>query len=128
VQIVNPKGEMKGSAITGPVGKEAAELWPVCHASSRPPSSHILTSCPAYCVQLWCRDVREENGIREDYAATVFRGELGVAHNNDVRAVMNTKTNTLSMIKPEESAAVLRRVTYAVVTCRWKMFSGSHYA
>lgn len=32
--IVNPKGEMKGSAITGPVGKEAAELWPVsafCH-------------------------------------------------------------------------------------------------
>ncbi|KAI2792610.1 60S ribosomal protein L23-A [Penicillium oxalicum] len=26
--IVNTKGEMKGSAITGPVGKEAAELWP----------------------------------------------------------------------------------------------------
>lgn len=34
-QIVNPKGEMKGSAITGPVGKEAAELWPVSlHFSS----------------------------------------------------------------------------------------------
>lgn len=31
LQIVNPKGEMKGSAITGPVGKEAAELWPVRH-------------------------------------------------------------------------------------------------
>ncbi|KAJ8126739.1 hypothetical protein O1611_g6899 [Lasiodiplodia mahajangana] len=26
--IVNVKGEMKGSAITGPVGKESAELWP----------------------------------------------------------------------------------------------------
>ena len=26
--IVNPKGEMKGSAINGPVGKECAELWP----------------------------------------------------------------------------------------------------
>eukprot|EP01106_Pelomyxa_sp_JSP_P001280 TRINITY_DN1191_c0_g1_i4.p1 TRINITY_DN1191_c0_g1~~TRINITY_DN1191_c0_g1_i4.p1 ORF type:complete len:126 (+),score=26.43 TRINITY_DN1191_c0_g1_i4:108-485(+) len=26
--IVNPKGEMKGSAITGPVGKECADLWP----------------------------------------------------------------------------------------------------
>ena len=26
--IVNPKGEMKGSAITGPVCKECAELWP----------------------------------------------------------------------------------------------------
>jgi len=26
--IVNPKGEMKGSAITGPIGKECAELWP----------------------------------------------------------------------------------------------------
>lgn len=26
--IVNTKGEMKGSAITGPVGKECADLWP----------------------------------------------------------------------------------------------------
>ncbi len=25
--IVNPKGEMKGSAITGPVAKERADLW-----------------------------------------------------------------------------------------------------
>merc|ERR1719253_272395 len=25
--IVNPKGEMKGSAVTGPVAKECAELW-----------------------------------------------------------------------------------------------------
>ncbi len=33
-QIVNPKGEMKGSAITGPVGKEAAELWPVSRVPS----------------------------------------------------------------------------------------------
>ncbi len=26
--IVNMKGEMKGSAITGPVSKESADLWP----------------------------------------------------------------------------------------------------
>jgi large subunit ribosomal protein L23e len=26
--IANPKGELKGSAITGPVSKECAELWP----------------------------------------------------------------------------------------------------
>lgn len=41
VQIVNPKGEMKGSAITGPVGKEAAELWPVSILllSLRPPTT-----------------------------------------------------------------------------------------
>eukprot|EP00996_Jenningsia_fusiforme_P005619 NODE_6620_length_551_cov_20.430279_g6200_i0.p1 GENE.NODE_6620_length_551_cov_20.430279_g6200_i0~~NODE_6620_length_551_cov_20.430279_g6200_i0.p1 ORF type:complete len:141 (-),score=30.92 NODE_6620_length_551_cov_20.430279_g6200_i0:51-473(-) len=26
--IVNPKGEMKGSAVTGPICKEAADLWP----------------------------------------------------------------------------------------------------
>jgi large subunit ribosomal protein L23e len=34
--IINPKGEMKGSAITGPVAKECAELWPKIagHASS----------------------------------------------------------------------------------------------
>merc|ERR1719391_424314 len=28
VVIVNNKGEMKGSAITGPVAKECADLWP----------------------------------------------------------------------------------------------------
>eukprot|EP01101_Sappina_pedata_P002210 TRINITY_DN12464_c1_g1_i1.p1 TRINITY_DN12464_c1_g1~~TRINITY_DN12464_c1_g1_i1.p1 ORF type:complete len:143 (-),score=82.63 TRINITY_DN12464_c1_g1_i1:144-572(-) len=32
--IVNPKGEMKGSAITGPVGKECAELWPKIASNS----------------------------------------------------------------------------------------------
>jgi len=26
--IVNPKGEMKGSAITGPIARECADLWP----------------------------------------------------------------------------------------------------
>jgi len=32
--IVNPKGEMKGSAITGPVGKECADLWPKIASNS----------------------------------------------------------------------------------------------
>ena len=32
--IVNPKGEMKGSAITGPVAKECAELWPRVSAAA----------------------------------------------------------------------------------------------
>merc|ERR1712134_249191 len=26
--VVNPKGEMRGSAITGPVAKECSDLWP----------------------------------------------------------------------------------------------------
>jgi len=26
--IVNPKGEMKGSGVTGPVAKECADIWP----------------------------------------------------------------------------------------------------
>jgi ribosomal protein L14 len=34
-QIVNAKGEMKGSAILGPVAKEAAELFPVCSHLSK---------------------------------------------------------------------------------------------
>lgn len=41
LQIVNPKGEMKGSAITGPVAKEAAELWPVCLSGVR---LHYITT------------------------------------------------------------------------------------
>merc|ERR1712078_881229 len=32
--IVNEKGEMKGSTITGPVAKECAELWPRISANS----------------------------------------------------------------------------------------------
>ena len=32
--IANPKGEMKGSAVTGPVGKECADLWPRIASSS----------------------------------------------------------------------------------------------
>lgn len=32
--IVNNKGEMKGSAITGPVAKECAELWPKIASNS----------------------------------------------------------------------------------------------
>eukprot|EP00694_Reclinomonas_americana_P002377 EC787793.1.p1 GENE.EC787793.1~~EC787793.1.p1 ORF type:complete len:141 (+),score=41.51 EC787793.1:27-449(+) len=32
--IVNNKGEMKGSAITGPVAKECAEIWPRIAANS----------------------------------------------------------------------------------------------
>mmetsp|Transcript_34716 Transcript_34716/g.53275 ORF Transcript_34716/g.53275 Transcript_34716/m.53275 type:complete len:141 (-) Transcript_34716:160-582(-) len=34
--IVNPKGEMKGSAVSGPVAKECSDLWPriASHAGS----------------------------------------------------------------------------------------------
>jgi large subunit ribosomal protein L23e len=64
--IVNPKGEMKGSAITGPVGKEAAELWPVsgCRYAVRWWCSADRPA--AYCVQLRCRDVSERTGQGDD--------------------------------------------------------------
>eukprot|EP00211_Chloroparvula_japonica_P012706 CAMPEP_0119157770 /NCGR_PEP_ID=MMETSP1310-20130426/52921_1 /TAXON_ID=464262 /ORGANISM="Genus nov. species nov., Strain RCC2339" /LENGTH=140 /DNA_ID=CAMNT_0007150389 /DNA_START=55 /DNA_END=477 /DNA_ORIENTATION=+ len=32
--IVNPKGEMKGNAINGPVAKECADLWPKIASAS----------------------------------------------------------------------------------------------
>merc|ERR1711942_188296 len=32
--IVNNKGEMKGSAVTGPVAKECADLWPRISSNS----------------------------------------------------------------------------------------------
>lgn len=32
--VVNPKGEMKGSTISGPVAKECADLWPRVASSS----------------------------------------------------------------------------------------------
>jgi len=50
---------MKGSAITGPVGKEAAELWPVSATTLSWKSSLRGTniSLTAYRLQLWCCDV-----------------------------------------------------------------------
>lgn len=52
---------MKGSAITGPVGKEAAELWPVSDLIQNPSYLHIFNSGDtAYCQQLRCCDVKEE--------------------------------------------------------------------
>lgn len=50
--IVNPKGEMKGSAITGPVAKECADLWPRIVSRLFLPCSHYLISvtdlqCPS---------------------------------------------------------------------------------
>ena len=49
---------MKGSAITGPVGKEAAELWPVSATASDPLSARLELTFAAYRQQLRCRDVR----------------------------------------------------------------------
>merc|ERR1712060_866467 len=36
--IVNEKGEMKGSAVTGPIAKECAEIWP-----------KVASACTAVC-------------------------------------------------------------------------------
>jgi hypothetical protein len=47
---------MKGSAITGPVGKEAAELWPVSCAKIS--ASVVANIFPAYRIQLRCCDVK----------------------------------------------------------------------
>ena len=57
---MNPKGEMKGSAITGPVGKEAAELWPVSTPTATPNAFPCDTNTfpTAYRLQLRCCDVK----------------------------------------------------------------------
>lgn len=91
--IVNAKGEMKGSAITGPVGKEAAELWPVRytlpHGKWIPfpfPNALIQkanTSFPAYCLQLRCRYVKRENPNfkeKERYQTSNLLGTWNAVH------------------------------------------------
>jgi large subunit ribosomal protein L23e len=81
--IVNPKGEMKGSAITGPVGKEAAELWPVRDILIWTRKEHSrLTHTPAYRLQLRCCHVNShinqkrvllDNCFHADFDNTTFR-------------------------------------------------------
>jgi ribosomal protein L14 len=101
LQIVNPKGEMKGSAITGPVGKEAAELWPV---STTPPKSTLVTwqaniSGTAYRLQLWCRHV---SGclLRE----TVHMGGVRAAFHAQASSMISClKTHPLNQFFPAET-------------------------
>ncbi|KAL9381710.1 hypothetical protein Peur_024745 [Populus x canadensis] len=42
--IVNPKGEMKGSAITGPIRKECADLWPKIASAANAKSFNLSVS------------------------------------------------------------------------------------
>ena len=72
---------MKGSAITGPVGKEAAELWPV---SYRLPKYHslpqifglmLIWSFAAYCLQLRCGHV---NGFQRGNWDVLERNTSGL--------------------------------------------------
>jgi large subunit ribosomal protein L23e len=71
--IVNPKGEMKGSAITGPVGKEAAELWPVRDIPTWLRRGHTrLTHALAYRLQLWCCHVNSPINQKEGSTRQCF--------------------------------------------------------
>jgi hypothetical protein len=54
---------MKGSAITGPVGKEAAELWPVSYRATSLPTNPANRVPSAYCQQLRCRHVKDGTGL-----------------------------------------------------------------
>jgi len=103
--IVNPKGEMKGSAITGPVGKEAAELWPVSFlvfrsAGNRPP----LTCLTAYCLQLWCCHVRR---------GVFFDSEIETA-NGDTQRMKATNflcpQHNLSPPQPVDASTAKKRI------------------
>lgn len=89
-QIVNPKGEMKGSAITGPVGKEAAELWPVRYILLSSRNEANLGT--AYCKQLRCRHV---NGLSFRGSGIMEMGLLliGAFENSDHKN-LTLSTNT----------------------------------
>jgi hypothetical protein len=120
-QIVNPKGEMKGSAITGPVGKEAAELWPVSTTLS------IFTlvlrnanmSVTAYRLQLRCRDV---NGclLRE----TVHMGGVRAAFHAQASSMISClKTHPLNQLfQPKTSATTFEpppRILADYAACKY---------
>lgn len=49
--IVNPKGEMKGSAITGPVAKECVRVAPSVLSNNKTHPSSLGGSVAAYCLK-----------------------------------------------------------------------------
>lgn len=113
--IVNPKGEMKGSAITGPVGKEAAELWPVSlyyfstypsymgHESrGRAVEKGIISLTlipPAYRVQLRCCDVKRPFCFFSRKRNGGFSTSAARANGGDVAAALSSLAHYLSKHK-----------------------------
>ncbi|KAG7774577.1 hypothetical protein KL922_004755 [Ogataea haglerorum] len=72
--IVNPKGEMKGSAITGPVGKECADLWPRIASNS----GVVLGSCARQRGPATARSVAEHSARRGAvFACRRVRARIG---------------------------------------------------
>lgn len=111
VQIVNPKGEMKGSAITGPVGKEAAELWPVSATmlSWNPSFRGTNISFTAYRLQLWCCDV----------SGCLLRETV---HSGGVRAAFYAQASSMiSCHEGTSSQTIFSAETKTAQPCAWKL-------
>ena len=85
---------MKGSAITGPVGKEAAELWPVCNSPAPfMARNHGLTPA-AYCVQLGRGDVR--GFVEEGFRACTLR-RTGPSSSEAAKECIHARTRKRSL-------------------------------
>lgn len=98
--IVNPKGEMKGSAITGPVGKEAAELWPVsCTLPLETRIGWTNTTITAYCQQLRCRHVKK-NQLQKRSICGQALGNKPSCHTNWETRVTTVLTRWASHFSP----------------------------
>ena len=82
---------MKGSAITGPVGKEAAELWPVL-LTILPTEQASANKRPAYRKQLGRRDVRMGT-IHEHGSA--YKWRWAVMAQRDHERILTAQTNEI---------------------------------
>lgn len=101
---------MKGSAITGPVGKEAAELWPVSATilswKSSPRGTNI--SLTAYRLQLWCCDV----------SGCLLRETV---HSGGVRAAFYAQASSMiSCHEGTSSQTIFSAETKTPQPCAWK--------
>ena len=109
---------MKGSAITGPVGKEAAELWPVSATLSSWSSSlrgaNIYLA--AYRLQLWCCDV----------SGCLLRETV---HSGGVRAAFYAQASSMiSCHEGTSSQTIFSAETKTPQPFAWKSITTTHDA
>ncbi|CAG8439068.1 1097_t:CDS:2 [Acaulospora morrowiae] len=101
--IVNPKGEMKGSAITGPVGKECADLWPRIASSSgtvETSSASLLSGAAPFAISGSLEpdvEAGRESNVRGNIESNTVPASAVQSNNNQNQSIWDQSSHPVAL-------------------------------